>query len=126
MKEQPGVRFALTPEDLLTQGDTTGQVEMVRNGYLPDRSGDVLLVYDYGVMPTSDYRTPVTKVRGAGHGSGYDYDTHVPLLWYGKGIPHGRSSREVHPVDIAPTLARMLNLQTPEGTTGKPLPEVLE
>ncbi len=126
MKEQPGVRFALTPEDLLTLEDTTGQVEMVKKGYFPDRSGDVILVYEYGVMPTSDFRTPISKVQGAGHGSGYEYDTHVPLLWFGKGIPKGSSARKVHPVDIAPTLGRMLKLQGPETMTGSPLSEVLE
>lgn len=126
MKEQPGVRFALTPDDLQNTTDTTGLVEMVKNGYFPDRSGDVILVYDYGVMPTSDYRTPITKVRGANHGSGYDYDTHVPLIWFGTGIPKGVSERKVHPVDIAPTLARMLNLKGIEEMTGEPLPEVLK
>ncbi|MGB5403092.1 alkaline phosphatase PafA [Robiginitalea sp.] len=126
MKEQPGVRFALTPGDLLTLEDTTGQVEMVKKGYFPDRSGDVILVYEYGVMPTSDFRTPISKVQGAGHGSGYEYDTHVPLLWFGKGIPKGSSARKVHPVDIAPTLGRMLKLQGPETMTGSPLSEVLE
>lgn len=126
MKEQPGVRFALTPEDLVSPGDTTGLVEMVKNGYFPERSGDVMLVYDYGVMPTSDFRTPISKVQGANHGSGYDYDTHVPLLWFGKGIPHGTSSRMVHPVDIAPTLVKILNLQGQVEMTGKPLPEILK
>lgn len=126
MKEQTGVRFALTPEDLVSSSDTTGLVEMVKNGYFPERSGDVMLVYEYGVMPTSDYRTPISKVQGAGHGSGYDYDTHIPLLWFGKGIPRGTSSRKVHPVDIAPTLVKMLNLQGSAEMTGKPLPEILK
>ncbi len=126
MKGQPGVRFSLTPDDLSDTNDATGLVEMVRNGYFPERSGDVFLVYEYGYRPTSDYRTPIEKVRGAGHGSGYDYDTHVPLLWFGKGIPQGRSSRKVHPVDIAPTLARLLNLKVPGEMTGTSLPEVLE
>jgi len=126
MKEQPGVRFALTPEDLLSSEDSSGLVDMVKNGYFPDRSGDVMLVYEYGVMPTSDFRTPISKVQGAGHGSGYDYDTHVPLLWFGHGIPRGVSARKVHPVDIAPTLARIMKLKGPEEMTGTPLSEVLE
>lgn len=126
MKEQPGVRFALTPEDLLSSEDSSGLVDMVKNGYFPDRSGDVMLVYEYGVMPTSDFRTPISKVQGAGHGSGYDYDTHVPLLWFGKGIPRGTSAREVHPVDIAPTLTQILKLQGSVEMTGTPLSEVLE
>jgi arylsulfatase A-like enzyme len=126
MKKQPGVRFALTPDELQTQGDTTGMVEMVNRGYYPDRSGDVILVYEYGIMPTYDYRTPATKVRGANHGSGYEYDTHVPMVWYGKGVPQGKSSRKVHPVDIAPTLAQMLSLKGGGEMTGKPLPEVLK
>ena len=126
MKEQPGVRFALTPEDLLSSEDSSGLVDMVKKGYFPDRSGDVMLVYEYGVMPTSDFRTPISKVQGAGHGSGYDYDTHVPLLWFGKGIPRGTSAREVHPVDIAPTLTQILKLQGSVEMTGTPLSEVLE
>ena len=126
MKEQPGVRIVLTPEDLVSSGDTTGLVEMVKNGYFPDRSGDVMLVYDYGVMPTSDFRTPISKVQGANHGSGYDYDTHVPLLWFGKGIPRGTSTRKVHPVDIAPTLSRIMGLKDSGKMTGTALSEVLE
>ena len=85
-----------------------------------------MLVYEYGVMPTSDFRTPISKVQGAGHGSGYDYDTHVPLLWFGKGIPRGTSARQVHPVDIAPTLTQILKLQGSAEMTGTPLSEVLE
>ena len=126
MKKQPGVRFALTPDELQTQEDTTGLIEMVNNGYYPDRSGDVILVYDYGIMPTSDFRTRANKVRGANHGSGYEYDTHVPMLWFGQGIPQGTSSRKVHPVDIAPTLAQMLSLPGGGEMTGIPLPEVLK
>ena len=125
MKEQPGVRFALTPDDLDSFEDPSGQIQMVKNGYFPGRSGDVILVYDESIMPTLDYRTPVTKVRGANHGSGYAYDTHVPLLWYGKGIPKGSSSRKVKPTDIAPTLGHFLNLKDTGAMSGEPLVEIL-
>jgi arylsulfatase A-like enzyme len=47
---------------------------------------------------------------GTTHGSGYLYDTHVPSLWYGPGIPHGRSNSKMNVVDMAPTLLDYLNV----------------
>ena len=126
MKEQPGVRYALTATELREKKFDSGLPAMVQNGFYPDRSGDVMLVYEPGYVATYDFRTPITKVRGTQHGSGYEWDTHVPLLWFGAGVPHGASDRQVHPIDIAPTLAAMLNLQMPNGTLGEPLPEILE
>jgi len=126
METQPGVRYAVTAQDLQTKNYTEGQLAKLQRGFHPDRSGDVLLVYEPGYYPTSDFRTPVSQVRGTSHGSGYSYDTQVPMLWFGKGVKRGDSSRKVHPRDIAPTLSFMLNLQMPAGATGKPLMELLD
>ncbi len=126
MKEQPGVRYALTATELRENKFDSGLQAMAQNGFYADRSGDVLLVYEPGYLATYDYRTPITKVRGTQHGSGYEWDTHVPLLWFGAGVPNGASERRVHPIDIAPTLARYLNIPQPESATGHPLPELFE
>jgi predicted AlkP superfamily pyrophosphatase or phosphodiesterase len=125
LKEQPGVRFALTAGELEDKTMETDLPAMLQKGYLPERSGDVLMAYEPGFSPTYDFRTPIEKVRGAGHGSGYPPDTHVPLLWMGKGIPQGESSRLVHPTDIAPTLAKILGLEEPAGMSGRLLEELL-
>ncbi|MBC2838469.1 alkaline phosphatase family protein [Robiginitalea sp. SC105] len=126
MEKQREVRYALTASDLEENKYDSGLQEMMQNGFYADRSGDVMLIYQPGVTPTYDFRTPITAVRGASHGLGYEPDTHVPLVWFGAGIPSGASPRMVHPTDIAPTLARLLNLKAPDKATGDVLGELFE
>ncbi|MEJ2163516.1 MAG: alkaline phosphatase family protein [Robiginitalea sp.] len=126
MQQQTGVRYALTAQNLEQNNFNDGLPARVQNGFHPARSGDVMLVYEPGFTATADFRTPVSKVRGTGHGSAYAYDTHVPMLWFGKGIRKGQSTRRVHPSDIAPTLSMLLNLQLPSGSNGEPLSELLD
>jgi predicted AlkP superfamily pyrophosphatase or phosphodiesterase len=57
----------------------------------------------------------------ASHGSPYDYDSHVPLIFYGAGIRPGRHGEFVRTVDIAPTLAAMLGVRMRERVDGKEL-----
>ncbi len=123
---QKGVYLALTAHDLQTQTYEEGLRKTIQNGYYPKRSGDVLLTYDSGTILNSNSRMAVEKVKGTVHGSGYSYDTHVPLLWMGLGIPKGESVRSVNPIDIAPSLAMFLNLRMPSAVQGKPLSELFE
>ena len=89
----------------------------VLNGYNPDRSADVITVLDpYWVYGAGE----------AGHGSPYSYDTHVPLIFMGPGIKPGRYDRSVAINDIAPTLATILEIETPSGSIGRVLDEMLE
>jgi arylsulfatase A-like enzyme len=65
-----------------------------------------------------------TRVQGTTHGSPYKYDTHVPIIFYGKGIKKGNSVK-YHPItDIAPTLSMMLDIKIPSGCTGQPIEEL--
>ena len=50
--------------------------------------------------------------RGTTHGSGYDYDTHVPLIFYGNRINKGETSIRTEITDIAPTINALLGLET--------------
>lgn len=119
----PEVYLALTAHDLQTQNYENGLRKTIQNGYYPERSGDILVTYKSGVVIQPDSGAAVENVKGAVHGSGYSYDTHVPLVWMGLGIPHGESVRAVNPIDIAPSLAMLLNLQLPSAVLGKPLEE---
>jgi phosphopentomutase len=58
---------------------------------------------------------------GTTHGSPYSYDTHVPLLFYGWNIKQGSSTEQIYITDLSATLAMMLNIQFPNGCTGKPI-----
>jgi len=123
---QKGVYLALSAHDLQTQTYEEGLRKTMQNGYYPKRSGDVLLSYKSGTIINPNSRMPVEKVKGTVHGSGYSYDTHVPLLWMGSGIPNGESVRSVNPIDIAPSLAMFLNLRLPSAVQGKPLNELFD
>ncbi|NNM18015.1 MAG: alkaline phosphatase family protein, partial [Croceitalea sp.] len=97
---------------------TRGIPYILQNGWHQKRSGDVLFVPKPAYVAYS--RT------GSTHGSPMIYDTHVPLLFYGKGIPQGSTVNRTEIPDIAPTLATMLGIAFPNGTTGKPIVEVLD
>ncbi|MCL6272398.1 alkaline phosphatase family protein [Muricauda sp. 2012CJ35-5] len=97
---------------------TEGIPYILQNGYNQKRSGDVLFVPKPGFISY--------KNTGSTHGSPMIYDTHVPLLLFGKGIQHGSTANRTEIPDIAPTIATLLGISFPNGTTGKPIVEVLE
>ena len=123
---QKGVYLALTAHELQTKTYEEGLRKTIQNGYHPKRSGDVLISYNSGTILNPDPQMVVERVKGTVHGSGYSYDTHVPLLWMGSGIPKGESVRSVNPIDITPSLAMFLNLQLPSAVQGKPLSELFD
>jgi predicted AlkP superfamily pyrophosphatase or phosphodiesterase len=84
--------------------------EFARNDFDAERSGDVFLVPRPGVLMHWD------PARGSHHGSHHDYDTHVPLVFWGGPFRAGRREREVTPYDLAPTLAALLGIQLKDAT----------
>ncbi|WP_067037693.1 alkaline phosphatase PafA [Allomuricauda sp. CP2A] len=97
---------------------TEGIPYILQNGYNQKRSGDILFVPRPGFISYGK--------TGSTHGSPMIYDTHVPLLLYGKGIGQGSTVNRTEIPDIAPTIAALLGIAFPNGTTGKPIGEVLE
>lgn len=61
----------------------------------------------------------------ATHGSPHDYDAKVPVIFSGAGVRPGRHSRNVRVVDMAPTLAAILNVTPLETLDGRVLREVV-
>lgn len=107
-----------TGHQMWQQNYASGIPYILQNGWHQKRSGDVLYV------PKPAH---IAYPRmGSTHGSPFIYDTHVPLLFYGKGIKRGETSSRTEIPDIAPTLAVMLGTAFPNGTTGKPIVEVLK
>jgi len=66
------------------------------------------------------------RKTGTTHGSGYSYDTSVPILFYGAGIKHGSSSQFHTITDLAPTLSVLLKIKFPSGCTGQPITEIVD
>jgi predicted AlkP superfamily pyrophosphatase or phosphodiesterase len=71
--------------------------------------------------------TPFSTFGGnvASHGSPYDYDTHVPLIFYGAGVRPGRYDSFVRTVDLAPTLAALAGVKPTERLDGVALGDAL-
>lgn len=100
-------REELTGPDPL---DQTG--EMVRLSYHAARSPDVIAI----LRPNFS-----TTKAGTGHGTPYDYDTHVPQVWLGAGAPAGVHPERIAVEDLAPTLAGVLGVELPPEAKGKRL-----
>ena len=94
----------------------------VSNNFHPDRSGDVHLVLASGVY--INHMDGLTIA--ANHGSPWNYDTHVPVIFAGQGIKAETVSRGITPYDIAPTLSARAGVNSPSGAIGSPLKEVLD
>jgi predicted AlkP superfamily pyrophosphatase or phosphodiesterase len=62
---------------------------------------------------------------GTGHGTAYDADRHVPVIFMGRGLTPGRYTQESAPEDIAPTLAQLLRLTFPRERDSRILSEML-
>ena len=94
---------------------------LLRNGHNQKRSGDILFVYEPAVFKD----TPWNRTGTDPH-TGLNYDTHVPLLFFGKGIQNGSTITRTEIVDIAPTISALLEISFPNGSIGKPLEFVLK
>ncbi len=121
--QQPYVAAAATREELLGNGNGK-LLEQMRLSFHPDRSGDVLYVYTPYAIPGS--ASANAKPKGTTHGSPWHYDTHVPLLLIGHGILPGHYERRVSPAMIAPTVSRLLQVDSPGGCVEEPLREALQ
>ena len=107
-----------TATTMRTTQFNTGIEALLQKGFNQKRSGDVLVVSDPAFI--SYHKT------GSTHGSGLNYDTHVPLLFFGKGIKHGQTLQKTEITDIAPTMSALLGISFPNGAIGKPLEFVLD
>ncbi|TDQ16256.1 type I phosphodiesterase/nucleotide pyrophosphatase [Algoriphagus boseongensis] len=113
-----GVKEAYAAVDMKTTEFTQGRASSLQMGFNHKASGDVLLILESGWLAGG--------LRGTTHGSGFSYDTHVPVAFYGWGIKHGKSAAYTSITDIAPTIAVMLGVKFPSGTTGQPITEITD
>src|ERR1700757_1369735 len=86
------------------------------NSYSPEGS--------WYVMGVPDIYT-VGSPKGTDHASPYNYDTHVPLAFYGLPFQPGTYRDSVQPVDLAVTLASLLGINAPTHAVGHVLTEAL-
>ncbi|WP_037027187.1 alkaline phosphatase family protein [Psychromonas aquimarina] len=117
-----GIAYAVTSSDIESnQLPDTHVMQMVKNNYHQQRSGDVYLIF----TPRSYINDMDGLTIASTHGSPWRYDTHVPVIFAGYDIKADRISREVTPYDIAPTLSNKLGITQPSGSIGQVLTEVI-
>ncbi|NCN83811.1 MAG: alkaline phosphatase family protein [Sphingomonadales bacterium] len=88
-------------------------VQRARASFHPDRSGDFIVLLKKAVTPIA------TTARGyvATHGSPWDYDRRVPILFWREGIRQFEQPLSVMTVDIAPTLGALIGVDIPADET---------
>ena len=107
-----------TSEDIINGNFDSGYELLIQNGYNVLRSGDIIFKLKENVISYGN--------KGTTHGSGYTYDTHVPLIFFGKKIVQGESNVKTKITDIAPTIAKLLGLKQMSDSTGEVLGFVIK
>ena len=119
LKAHPQVAAAYSAGELANTPMPTGNPqdwtlkERARASFAPGRSGDVVLQLERTVTPIPE---PLPGAYVATHGSAFDYDRRVPMLFWRRGIHAFEQPQPVETVDIAPTLAAILGLKVQDGT----------
>jgi predicted AlkP superfamily pyrophosphatase or phosphodiesterase len=106
IEEIPGVSRVLRT-DQLSETSRDPMVRAAALSYMASRNGDLM------VIPKEYWFMSPRAVIGTTHGSPYEYDTHVPVIFFGGGVKAGRSKANVTPADIAPTLADFAGVKLP-------------
>jgi hypothetical protein len=119
VKAHPQVAAAFTAEELANTPLPAGNPqdwslrERARASFDPARSGDVVILLDRAVTPIPE---AIPGMIIATHGSAFDYDRRVPMLFWRKGMAGFEQPQPVETVDIAPTLAAIVGLKVRDGT----------
>jgi predicted AlkP superfamily pyrophosphatase or phosphodiesterase len=113
----PHIARVYTREELRrghAQNDAVGN--RVQNGFFYQRASDLVII------PEAFW---IFDKSGTSHGAPWNYDAHVPVLFYGPAVKPGLYHQRIAVVDIAPTLATILEIEPPSGAFGRPLTEIL-
>ena len=113
------VEKVYTREDLSgTASSSDPFLPLFRNAFYAPRSPHLTVLL-------KKYLYLSSLVGGTGHGTAYDYDRHVPVVFMGAGVKPGTYKEACGPEDIAPTLALMLKLEFPREQDSRLLTEML-
>lgn len=98
--------------ELALHGSINPFAARLYKGHHPKRSGQV----HFAMLPgwIDGY-----SAKGTTHSAPFEYDTHVPVIFYGWKVREGSSSQSVDITDIAPTVCNLLNIMAPSASIGK-------
>ena len=110
-RAHPQVEVVFTREQLASTASPTSPpdqwslIERARASFDPERSGDFVVLLKRGINPVPDTTRYVTT-----HGSPWDYDRRVPIIFWRKGMAAAQRNDHIETVDIMPTLAASIGL----------------
>ena len=111
----------ITAKTLQTAEFNNAPLSLLQEGYNQKISGDIIFTLKPTIISEGYIK------GGTTHGTGYNYDTHVPIIFYGNNIAKGKSVKKpVNITQIAPTLANLLQIQEPNMSSNKIITEVFK
>jgi predicted AlkP superfamily pyrophosphatase or phosphodiesterase len=110
------VKRVYTQEEVLGATGQDYYLNFIFKGYDPKQNGDLVILQGTGYVESTG--------TGTTHGTPNNYDTNVPLLFYGWNVPKGESVKKEYITEIAPTLSKMLKITTPNGSESEVLEEL--
>ncbi|MCC9042260.1 alkaline phosphatase family protein [Myroides sp. M-43] len=119
MKKLEGIAFVTDMDEAATAAIPQKIRERIINGYNIKRSG----VIQYILEP--QWFSGKKDGKGTTHGTWGSYDAHIPAVFMGWGVKQGKTTRETHMTDIAPTIAEILKIEVPNGNIGTPIHEAI-
>jgi predicted AlkP superfamily pyrophosphatase or phosphodiesterase len=121
-----GIYLALPSATALTNGAQSDaqMLERIQRMQNPERAGDLYIVQQ------PQWQLDEKPARGepgsiVNHGSPWEYDTSVPVIFAGYGLKHSIITRPISTTDVAVTLSGELSIGYPSGTAGRVLPEIV-
>lgn len=120
--KQPEVASVYFTTDMTFGSALDQQGRILANGFMPQRCGDLL----YTLKPGYFEAEGIYAGKGTTHGSGWTYDTHVPVLLFGQGIAQGEVVRRTAVADIVPTVCMVVGCALPDAAVGEPVREALK
>ena len=117
-RAQPQVEAVFTAAEIAATPQPTtpptqwSLIERARESYYPGRSGDFFVVLKKDVTPIADTSHGYVST----HGSVWDYDRRVPILFWRQGFRGATVTAPADTVDIMPTLAALIDLPLASGS----------
>ena len=109
-----GIKLSLPASDFERGSYTDNQLSDIANSYNFKRSGDVLYTLEDGWQPQYKYRRTI-----------YTDESHIPLIWFGKGIRKIRVFDPVDAFDVVPTIMHILDYPVSSQCHGRVIDQIL-
>lgn len=115
------IAYATSADRLFSEASGSRLAQAMANGFMRQRCGDVL----FALRPGFFRGHPDWKEQGADHATAWNYDTQVPVIFFGKGVEKGEVLRRTWITDVAPTVSALIGMALPNAADGRVVSEVI-